>query len=153
MNKILSIILLTNLSLNAVAGNLKKDIMTENAPAPIGTYSQAIQSGNITYISGQIGIVPKTGELVSGVFSEQVNQVLKNIASVVKVAGGTMNDLVKVTVYLTDLNDFGEVNRAFEQFFSEPYPARAAIEIKALPKKAKVEIEAIMDIQKNQKKR
>lgn len=153
MNKVLSIMLLAGLSLTASANNTKKSIMTEHAPAPIGTYSQAIQSGGITYISGQIGIVPKTGELVSGVFSEQVNQVLLNIANVVKVAGGTMDDLVKVTVYLTDLNDFSEVNRAFEQFFSEPYPARAAIEIKALPKQAKVEIEAIMDIQKNQKKR
>jgi len=148
MNKVLSVMLMTSLSLNVAANNIKKSIFTENAPAPIGTYSQAIQFENITYISGQIGINPKTGELVPGVFREQAKQVFLNLANIVKAAGGTMDDIVKLTVYLTDLNDFKEVNNTFEGFFSEPYPARAVIEIKALPKQARIEVEAIMSMTK-----
>jgi reactive intermediate/imine deaminase len=122
----------------------KKEIYTPTAPAPIGVYSQAIQTGNMVYISGQIPLDPKTGEMVQGDFSAQVNQALMNLSEITKAAGGDVDNIVKLTVYLTDLSNFSLVNDAMKTYFHAPYPARAAIEIKALPKNAPVEIEAVM---------
>jgi reactive intermediate/imine deaminase len=122
----------------------KKAIYTATAPAPIGVYSQAVQFGNTVYISGQIPLDPKTGAIVEGDFNAQVEQALANVAEVAKAAGGNLDNIVKITVYLTDLNNFSLVNEAMKKRFGQPYPARAAIEIKALPKQAVVEIEAVM---------
>jgi reactive intermediate/imine deaminase len=125
----------------------KKEISTPTAPAPIGVYSQAIQFNNMVYISGQIPIDPKTGDIVPGDFEAQVNQVLKNVSEVAKAAGGNVDNIVKLNVYLTDLKNFNLVNDAMKKYFHTPYPARSAIEIKALPKNATVEIEAIMGLE------
>ncbi len=145
MKKILLAVLLGGL-LQTSAFAAKQKIHTDTAPKPIGTYSQAIKSGSIVYVSGQIAIDPKTDELVSDKFTKQVQQTLVNLEQVAIAAGGTLNDIVKLTVYLTDLNDFSAVNQAMMPLFTAPYPARAAIEIKALPKGAKEEIEAVMDL-------
>lgn len=124
----------------------KEEISTINAPSPIGTYSQAIKVDNTVYLSGQIAMVPATGELISDEFSLQVEQVFKNIEQVTKAAGGSLDDITKLTVFLSDLSDFAMVNNAMMSLFAKPYPARSAIEIKALPKGAKVEIEAVMTL-------
>lgn len=121
-------------------------IFTPDAPAPIGTYSQAIKSHQTIYISGQIGIDPKTGELVDSDFNHQLQQVFKNMAAIAKAAGGNINDVAKLTIYVTDLSHFNSVNDIMKGYFHEPYPARAVIEVKALPKNALVEIEAIMSV-------
>jgi 2-iminobutanoate/2-iminopropanoate deaminase len=123
-------------------------IYTKNAPAPIGPYSQAVQVDNVVYFSGQIPIDPKTGELVSEDFDKQARQVLINLSEVAKAAGGTLNDIVKITVYVTDLSNFAILNKMMEEYFHKPYPARVTIEVKGLPKKALVEIEAIMKVKK-----
>ncbi len=124
----------------------KESIYTKNAPAPIGVYSQAIKTGSTVYISGQIPIDPTTGNMLQGSFKNQVRLALANVNAIAKAAGGNLDDIVKVTVYLTDLNNFAAVNEAMLEVFHHPYPARAAIEIKALPKNATVEIEAVMQI-------
>lgn len=124
----------------------KEIIQTNDAPAPIGIYSQAIKAGNTIYISGQIPMDPKTGALVHGDFKEQVKQTFMNLEAITKAAGGTLNNIVKLTVYLTDLNNFAAVNESMEKLFQKPYPARAVIEIKALPKNAMIEIEAVMQL-------
>jgi reactive intermediate/imine deaminase len=124
----------------------KKEIYTSTAPAPIGTYSQAIQTGNTVYISGQIPIDPNTGDLIGGDFSAQVEQVLKNISEITKAAGGNLDNITKLTVFVTDLNNFNIVNDVMKKYFQKPYPARAVIEIKALPKNSSVEIESIMQL-------
>lgn len=123
---------------------VKEAIYTQNAPEPIGVYSQAIKINNTIYISGQIPINPKTGEMVKGNFKEQMKQVLANIRAITQAANGNINDIVKMTIYLTDLNNFSLVNEVMLEEFNKPYPARAVIEIKSLPKNAYVEIEAIM---------
>ncbi len=130
----------------------KEEINTVNAPLPIGTYSQAIKVDNTVYLSGQIAMDPTTGELVSDEFTQQVEQVFKNIEQVVIAAGGKLDDITKLTIYLSDLSYFSQVNEAMAPLFSKPYPARAAIEIKALPKGAKVEIEAVMTLEESKKK-
>ena len=142
---LLSCVLMIGLSANALADQ-KKSIYTENAPAPIGTYSQAIQLGNTVYISGQIPVDPKTGELVQGTFSEQLKQAFSNISEISKAAGGNLDNILKLTIYLKDLNNFTTVNEVMNEYFHQPYPARAVIEIKALPKNAAVEIEAVMGL-------
>ena len=121
-------------------------IQTESAPAAIGTYSQAVQTsqGNMTFISGQIPLVPETMTLVSDAFIEQTHQVFKNLAAVAQAAGGSLSNCVKLTIYLTDLNEFANLNTVMAEYFSEPYPARAAVEVSALPKGAQVEVDAIM---------
>jgi reactive intermediate/imine deaminase len=144
--KICTLLLMMGLCLTANANSLKKSIYTATAPAPIGTYSQGIQLGNTVYISGQIPIDPKTGELVQGSFKDQVKQAFANLSEITKAAGGTVDDVLKLTIYLTDLNNFGAVNEVMNELFQEPYPARAVIEIKALPKNAPVEIEAVMGL-------
>ena len=121
-------------------------IQTESAPAAIGTYSQAVKvnQGSMTFISGQIPLVPKTMATVSDNFVEQAHQVFKNLAAVANASGGTLSDCVKLTIYLTDLSEFANLNKVMAEYFSEPYPARAAVEVSALPKGAQVEVDAIM---------
>jgi reactive intermediate/imine deaminase len=119
-------------------------ISTDKAPAAIGTYSQAVATGALVFISGQIPLDPKTMTLVGDDITAQTRQVFDNLAAVAEAAGGSLNDLVKLTVYLLDLGNFQIVNEVMAERFSEPYPARAAIGVAALPKDAAVEVEAIM---------
>lgn len=122
----------------------KTIIATDKAPAAIGTYSQAVKAGNTVYISGQIPLNPQTMELVNDSFEAQAVQVFENLKAIAEEAGGSLAQLVKVTVLLSDLKYFAQVNEVMARYFSEPYPARAAFAVKALPKDADVEIEAIM---------
>jgi len=122
---------------------VKEIIFTEKAPKPIGPYSQAIKIGNSLFISGQIPVDPKSGELVEGDIRAQTHQVLKNIKAIVEAAGGTLNNVIKVTVYLDDMDDFAEMNEVYSQYFSESKLARTTIEVSRLPKNVKIEIEAI----------
>jgi 2-iminobutanoate/2-iminopropanoate deaminase len=115
---------------------------TELAPAAVGTYSQGVVFGNVCYFSGQIGLNPKTMEM-SDSFSDQLKQILENIDGLLKSEGLTKTDIIKTTIFLTSLKDFGMVNDAYSGYFSEPYPARSCVEVSALPKGAKVEIEVI----------
>ncbi len=121
----------------------KKVIHTAKAPSAIGTYSQAIQKHNLLFISGQIPLDPKTGLLHTGDFSEQTRLAFSHVITLVETAGGCANDIVKINISLTDLNQFNLVNAIMAQFFTEPYPARAAVQVVALPKGAPIEIEAI----------
>lgn len=118
-------------------------IRTDAAPAAIGTYSQAIRTGNTVWLSGQIGLDPASGQMVEGI-DAQVEQVFSNLRAVVAAAGGTLAQLVKVNVYLTDLAHFGKVNDAMAKYFAEPYPARAAIGVASLPRGALVEADAVL---------
>ena len=122
----------------------KAIIQTESAPAAIGTYSQAVKAGNTVYLSGQIPLVPETMEMVSEDFGEQAHQVFKNLSAVCEAAGGQINDMVKVNIFLTDLGQFATVNEVMSQYFDQPYPARAAIEVSALPKGAQIEIDGVV---------
>lgn len=122
----------------------QQPIQTESAPAAIGTYSQAIRAGDTVYLSGQIPLVPETMELVSGGAERQIRQVFDNLTAVAEAAGGTLADVVKLTVYLTDLGDFPTVNEIMAEYFTEPYPARVAIGVAQLPKGASVEMDAIV---------
>lgn len=124
----------------------KSIIQTDNAPAAIGTYSQAVKAGTTVYLSGQIPLVPATMELASQDFAEQATQVFENIKAVCEAAGGTTNDLVKVNIYLLDLGHFATVNEIMSKYFAKPYPARAAIGIKELPKGAQIEIDGVMEL-------
>lgn len=124
----------------------KQAIHTNQAPAAIGAYSQAIKAGDTVYISGQIPLDPATGEICSAAIREQIHQVFKNMRAVASAAGGTLADAVKVTVYLTDLSNFAAVNDIMAEYFPEPFPARAALEISALPKGSLVEADAILSL-------
>lgn len=123
---------------------MKEHIHTQHAPQAIGTYSQAIKLGKTVYLSGQIPLDPASMELVAGDISAQAHQVFKNIQQVVKAAGGTLADVAKLTIFLTDLADFAVVNEVMAEYFTEPYPARSTVQVSALPKGSQVEIEAIM---------
>tara|TARA_B110000196_G_scaffold68037_1_gene57742 strand:+ start:2152 stop:2532 length:381 start_codon:yes stop_codon:yes gene_type:complete len=125
---------------------MKKTITTDSAPAAIGTYSQAVQHGGLLYVSGQIPLVPATMELVSSDINQQINQVFDNLSAIAAAAGTTLNDAVKLTVYLTDLGHFSSVNKVMAQRLAQPYPARVALEVSALPRSALVEIDAIVAI-------
>ena len=126
---------------------MKKIINTPNAPAPIGPYNQAVKSGHLLFTSGQIPINPETGELVSGGIREQTIQVLENLKRVVEAGGGTLDDSIKTTVFLTDMADFPEMNTIYAEFFGdENAPARSTIQVAALPKGALVEIEMVAKI-------
>ena len=125
---------------------MKKTITTDSAPAAIGTYSQAVQHGGLLYVSGQIPLVPATMELVSSDINQQINQVFDNLSAIATAAGTTLNDAVKLTVYLTDLGHFSSVNEVMSQRLAQPYPARVALEVSALPRSALVEIDAIVAI-------
>ena len=122
----------------------KTVIQTAGAPKAIGTYSQAIKTGNTVYLSGQIPLDPVTGEMISGDITAQITRVFDNLAAVAEAAGGTMQDIVKLNVYLTDLANFPKVNEAMAKVFKEPYPARAAVGVAALPKGAEVEMDAVL---------
>ncbi|WGZ94458.1 MAG: RidA family protein [Candidatus Thiothrix putei] len=122
----------------------KTIISTPDAPQAIGTYSQAVRVGDTVYLSGQIPLVPATMQMVEGDIAVQVRQVFENLSAVAKAAGGSLNDCVKVHVFLTDLVNFPVVNQVMAEFFTEPYPARAAIGVASLPRGAEVEVDAIM---------
>ncbi len=122
----------------------KTPIHTDSAPAAIGTYSQAIQSGNLVFLSGQIPLDPETMEIVDGDFEARARRVFANLKAVTEAAGGTLDQIVKCTIYLTDLDNFSTVNSVMAEFFEEPYPARAAVGVASLPKGADVEAEAIL---------
>jgi reactive intermediate/imine deaminase len=122
----------------------KQPIHTDNAPAAIGTYSQAIQTGGLVFISGQIPLVPDTMEVVEGDFETRARQVFSNLEAVAKAAGGSLNDAVKLTIFLTDLDNFAAVNAVMEEFFEQPFPARAAVGVASLPKGVDVEADAIL---------
>jgi 2-iminobutanoate/2-iminopropanoate deaminase len=120
------------------------EISTKDAPAAIGPYSQAVKVGDLLFVSGQIPVDPATGEFNSDDAVEQAGQCLRNIAAIAKAAGADLSATVKTTVLLTDLSQFAEINKVYAGFFSSPFPARATYEVKALPKGAKVEIEAVI---------
>jgi reactive intermediate/imine deaminase len=124
--------------------NNKQAIQTQDAPVPLGSYSQAIKMGATVYLSGQISLVPKQGVLLEGDIETQAKQVFENLAAVAKAAGGRLDDLVKLTIFLTDLANFSVVNSVMQSYFTAPYPARSTVEVSALPKGAKIEIEGIM---------
>lgn len=122
---------------------MNKALHTENAPAAIGPYSQAIQAGNTIYVSGQLPVDPATGEFAGADITAQTKQSLTNIKNILAAAGTDMSKVVKTTVLLSDIAEFGAMNEVYAEFFAEPYPARAAFQVAALPKGAKVEIEAV----------
>ena len=124
--------------------NKRAVISTPNAPGAIGTYSQAVKAGNTVYISGQIPLDPVTMEVVNESFAAAAHQVFKNLAAVAEAAGGSVNDAVKLTIFMTDLSNFASVNEIMAQYFDEPYPARAAVGVASLPKDVPVEVEATL---------
>ncbi len=124
----------------------RKAIHSELAPAAIGTYSQAIQAGSLVFLSGQIPLLADTMEVIDGDFEARARQVFTNLQAVAEAAGGSLNDVVKVTIYLTDLNNFATVNTVMESFFEQPFPARAAVGVASLPKGVDVEADAILAI-------
>jgi reactive intermediate/imine deaminase len=121
-------------------------IRTDQAPQAIGTYSQAVKCGRTVYLSGQIPLVPETMELVPGDIEAQIRRVFDNLAAVARAAGGSLADVAKLNVFLTDLAHFPVVNQVMAEYFGEPYPARAAIGVAALPKGASVEMDAVMEL-------
>lgn len=122
----------------------KAIIQTDNAPAAIGTYSQAVKVQDTVYLSGQIPLVPATMTMVEGDFTAQAHQVFKNLQAVCEASGGKLQDIVKLNIFMTDLSNFPTVNDVMAQYFVEPYPARAAVGVKQLPKDAQVEADGIM---------
>jgi reactive intermediate/imine deaminase len=121
-------------------------IHTDQAPQAIGTYSQAVRCGNTVYLSGQIPLAPETMELVQGDAEAQIRRVFDNLRAVARAAGGDLSDVAKLNIFLTDLGNFPTVNQVMAEYFSEPYPARAAIGVAALPKGAEVEMDAVMEL-------
>jgi len=121
-------------------------IHTSKAPEAIGTYSQAVKVGDIVYMSGQIPLVPETMAVIEGDFSTQVRRVFDNLTAVAEAAGGSLQDIVKLNIFLTDLSHFGTVNEIMADYFEQPYPARAAIGVASLPKEVPVEMDAVMHL-------
>jgi len=126
---------------------MKQKIETELAPQAIGPYSQAIKAGTTVYLSGQIPLDPATMELVTGDIAKQTDRVMMNLREVCRAANGSLDNIVKLTIFLTDLNHFAQVNERMTHFFTQPYPARSTIQVSALPKGAAIEVEAVMIIQ------
>ena len=124
----------------------KEIISTDKAPQAIGTYSQAVKVGTTVYMSGQIPLIPETMELLEGSVEQQIHQVFNNLSAVAMAAGGSLADVVKLNVFLTDLNNFATVNQVMAEYFKQPYPARAAIGVAELPKGSAVEMDAIMEL-------
>ena len=124
----------------------KQAIHTDSAPAAIGTYSQAIRAGGLVFISGQIPLNPDTMEVVEGDFEKRARQVFSNLEAVAEAAGGSLNDVVKLTIFLTNMDDFAAVNAVMGAFFEQPFPARAAVAVAALPKGVDVEADAIISL-------
>ena len=121
-------------------------ITTDKAPQAIGTYSQAVKSGNTVYLSGQIPLVPETMEMIAGDIKVQIHRVFQNLQAVAQASGGNLSDIAKLNVFLTDLANFPIVNEVMAEYFTEPYPARAAIGVAALPKDAVVEMDAVLEL-------
>ena len=126
---------------------MKKPIFTNKAPAALGPYSQALQWGDVVFISGQIPLNPLTGELNNQTFKDQAVQVIDNLEAICNEAGGNLDNILKLTIFLTDLSKFNEVNEIMASRFSEPFPARATVEISKLPKEVEIEMDAILSIQ------
>jgi len=126
---------------------MKEIIKTEQAPQAIGTYSQAVKVANTVYLSGQIPLVPQTMEMIDGDMEAQITRVFDNLQAVTQAAGGDLKDIVKLNIFLTDLSNFALVNEVMSRYFSEPYPARAAVGVAQLPKDAGVEMDAVMVIE------
>ena len=124
----------------------KEIISTDKAPQAIGTYSQAVKVDNTVYLSGQIPLVPETMEMIEGDIRAQIDRVFRNLRAVAQAAGGDLCDVVKLNIFLTDLGDFPVVNEVMAEYFQQPYPARAAIGVAALPKDAGVEMDAILSL-------
>ena len=149
-SKIISIFLFTILLISILIFSqeiikmTKEIISTENAPQAIGPYSQAVKAGNLMFISGQIPLDPKTGDLVSESIEDQAKQVLDNVKSICEASGNSLDDIVKISIFLTDLSNFSVVNDVMKEYFSEPYPARATVEVSGLPLGVNVEIGAIL---------
>ncbi len=122
----------------------KEIIATDKAPQAIGTYSQAVKVGSTVYLSGQIPLIPETMEMLEGDIKQQIHQVFKNLTAVANAAGGDLSDVVKLNIFLTDLSDFPYVNEVMALYFQQPYPARAAVGVAALPKDAAVEMDAVL---------
>ena len=125
----------------------KEIISTKKAPQAIGTYSQAVKVGNTVYVSGQIPLIAETMELIEGDITEQVRQIFRNLTAIAEAAGGSLEDFAKLNVFLTDLGNFATVNEVMAEFFQQPYPARAAVGIAALPRGAEVEVDGIMSLE------
>lgn len=121
-------------------------IATNSAPAAIGTYSQAVKINNTVYLSGQIPLVPATMEMIDGDIEAQIHQVFKNLTAVCEAAGGKLQDMAKLNIFLTDLSNFATVNQVMAEYFEQPYPARAAIGVAQLPKDAGVEMDGILEL-------
>ncbi|QIK38676.1 RidA family protein [Caldichromatium japonicum] len=126
---------------------MKQIICTDRAPRAIGTYSQAVRIGNTVYLSGQIPLVPETMELIEGDMAAQIKRVFENLRAVAQAAGGDLKDIVKLNVFLLDLNDFALVNQIMADYFQEPYPARAAVGVAALPRGARIEMDAVLALE------
>lgn len=126
---------------------MKKPISTNKAPAAIGPYSQAIQWGDVVFISGQVAFIPGSGELNNNTFEDEVNQVIDNLDAICKEAGGGLDNILKLSIFLTDLSNFDAVNNLMKERFSEPFPARSTIEVSRLPKDVNIEIDAILSIE------
>ena len=126
---------------------MKKPISTNKAPAAIGPYSQAIQWGDVVFISGQVAFIPSTTELNNDTFENEVNQVIDNLDAICKEAGRNLDNILKLSIFLTDLSNFDAVNNLMKQRFSEPFPARSTIEVSRLPKDVNIEIDAILSIE------
>lgn len=125
----------------------KQIVHTNNAPQPVGTYSQAVRVGNLLFVSGQLPINPDSGELVTGNFKDRTRQVLNNLKNIIEAAGSNMNKVVKTNVYLTDLSNFAEVNEVYSEFFASDPPARAAVQVSKLPLDTDIEIESIAEVE------
>lgn len=122
----------------------KEIISTDTAPQAIGTYSQAVKAGSTVYLSGQIPLIPETMEMVEGDIKQQIHRVFQNLQAVANASGGDLSDVVKLNIFLTDLSNFPQVNEVMAEYFQQPYPARAAIGVAALPKDAGVEMDAVL---------
>jgi len=125
---------------------MKSIISTDKAPSAIGTYSQAVKVNNTVYLSGQIPLIPETMAVIEGDFAQQAEQVFKNLVAVCEAAGGEINNMVKVNIFLTDLSNFATVNEVMSKYFSQPYPARAAVQVSRLPKDVAIEIDGVMEL-------
>ena len=126
---------------------MKKPISTNKAPAAIGPYSQAIQWGDVVFISGQVAFLPGSGELNNNTFEDEVNQVIDNLDAICKEAGGGLDNILKLSIFLTNLSNFDTVNNLMKERFSEPFPARSTIEVSRLPKDVNIEMDAILSIE------
>jgi len=126
---------------------MKKPISTNKAPAAIGPYSQAIQWGDVVFISGQVAFIPGSLELNNNTFEDEVNQVIDNLDAICKEAGGGLDNILKLSIFLTDLSNFDAVNNLMKERFSEPFPARSTIEVSRLPKNVNIEMDAILSIE------